>query len=148
MLRRVYVVKSTASGLQCRIAGRFRRPTLIEVSTDPRSVSPQPWGPNSYGSVRIRGDLQAPLALRAGRRVHQPLWPRVVISRAPTGVRHLEAPADPPGVLNDLSHGCLQTVDGYEQIVMIFSCGDRKPSDHLGIESPRIGLRGLGCVPG
>ena len=30
---------------------------------------------------------------------------------------------------------------------MVFSCGDRKPSDHLGIKIPRIGLPLLGLYP-
>ena len=30
---------------------------------------------------------------------------------------------------------------------MIFSCGDRKPSNHLGIDIPRIGLPLLGPYP-
>jgi hypothetical protein len=38
-------------------------------------------------------------------------------------------------------------VDGHEQSVMIFSCGDRKPSDHLGIKIRRIGLPLLGLYP-
>jgi hypothetical protein len=39
-------------------------------------------------------------------------------------------------------------VDGHEQIVMIFSCSDWKPSDHLGIKILRIGLPCLALIPG
>jgi hypothetical protein len=35
------------------------------------------------------------------------------------------------------------------RLPMIFSCGDRKPSDHLGIDIPRIGLPLFGLwIPG
>ena len=37
-------------------------------------------------------------------------------------------------------HAAYDAVDGHEQIVMIFSCSDRKPSHHLGIKIPRVGL--------
>jgi hypothetical protein len=44
-------------------------------------------------------------------------------------------------------HAAHDAVDGHEQIVMIFSCGDRKPSDHLGTKIPRIGLPCLALYP-
>jgi hypothetical protein len=45
-------------------------------------------------------------------------------------------------------HAAYDAVDGHEQIVMIFSCGDRKPSHHLGIDIPRVGLPLFGlCIP-
>jgi hypothetical protein len=45
-----------------------------------------------------------------------------------------------PAAARPRLHAAHDTVDGHEQIVMIFSCGDGKPSDHLGIKIPRIGL--------
>lgn len=44
-------------------------------------------------------------------------------------------------------HAAHDAVDGHEQIVMIFSCSDSKPSDHLGIKIPRIGSPLLGSNP-
>ena len=45
-------------------------------------------------------------------------------------------------------HAAYDAVDGHEQIVMIFSCSDRKPSHHLGIKIPRVGLPCLALYPG
>jgi len=112
-------------------------------------------------------DFELPITGFASRLVRQPLWPRVVISWAPTayGISKRPAPgsswtvwsgqvsANPLLLTGERQrvravHAAYDAVEGHEQIVMIFSCSDRKPSHHLGIKIPRVGLPCLALYPG
>jgi hypothetical protein len=97
--------------------------------------------------VRVGQDSRRPAgSARAPRQValvRHPLWPGWVISRP----RRIP-PTDPAS--SGASASCMpahDAVSGYEQIVMIFSCSDRKPSDHLRIKIPRIGVPPFWAYP-